>query len=236
MSTRWLWLTAWLVLVTPARGEAPVFAAQWQLNQQALQLLSQGEARFGRLGAEFQQLLEGTGEREMAWIADQYARMNTTDINGVACVTGKPTNAGGIQGRTEATGYGVIFTVREALKELGIRASDTTASVQGFGNVAQYSIRLYEQLGGTTLCVSCWDQEDKTSYAYVKKEGVKLDELLSVTDRFGGIDKSKARDLGYEVLPGDEWLKQDVDVLIAPLGGALRADHAVALAIELDEP
>jgi len=59
----------------------------------------------------------GTGEREMAWIADQYKRMNTTDINGVACVTGKPINAGGIQGRTEATGRGVQYALREFFRD-----------------------------------------------------------------------------------------------------------------------
>jgi len=153
-----------------------------------------------------------TSAQHMLWMLDEFEGITGTKVPGF--ITGKPVSVGGSLGRTEATGYGVIFTVREALKELGIRASDTTASFQGFGNVAQYAIRLYEQLGGTTICVSCWDQEDKASYTYVKKDGVKLDELLSVTDRFGGIDKSKARDLGYEVLPGDEWVKQEVDILI----------------------
>jgi len=153
-----------------------------------------------------------TSAQHMLWMLDEFEGITGTKVPGF--ITGKPVSIGGSLGRTEATGYGVIFTVREALKELNIRASDTTASVQGFGNVAQYAIRLYEQLGGTTICVSCWDQQDKTSYAYLKKDGVKIDELLSITDRFGGVDKAKAKELGYEVLPGDDWLKQQVDILI----------------------
>ena len=51
------------------------------------------------------------------WIADQYARMNTTDINARACVTGKPINLGGIQGRVEATGRGVQYAIREFFRE-----------------------------------------------------------------------------------------------------------------------
>ena len=129
-------------------------------------------------------------------------------------ITGKPVGMGGSLGRTEATGYGVIFTVREALKELNIPPADTIASVQGFGNVAQYAIDLYQQIWGKVVCVSCWDQKDKTSYSFRKCDGIDLEALRSITDRFGGIDKEKAKKIGYEVLPGDAWIEQEVDMLI----------------------
>jgi len=73
---------------------------------------------------------------------------------------------------------------------------------------------LYQQIGGKVVCVSCWDQSAQKSFAYLKKDGVVLDELRKITDRFGGIDQNKARDLGYEVLDGDVWIQQDVDILI----------------------
>jgi glutamate dehydrogenase (NAD(P)+) len=121
---------------------------------------------------------------------------------------------GGSLGRTEATGYGLVFTVREALKEMGLKPEATTAAVQGFGNVAQYAIQLYAQLGGKVVAVSCWDQNDQASYTYRRKSGINLEELLAITDRFGGIEKAKAEALGYERLHGDAWIEQDVDILL----------------------
>jgi len=153
-----------------------------------------------------------TSAQHMLWMLDEFETLCGAKLPGF--ITGKPVGMGGSLGRTEATGYGVIFNVREALKELSVRPEDTTASVQGFGNVAQYAIELYHQLGGQVICVSCWDQEDQTAYSFRRKDGIDLQQLLGITDRFGGIDKEKAKDLGYEVLDGDAWVEQEVDILI----------------------
>ncbi len=153
-----------------------------------------------------------TNSQHMLWMMDEYERITGARYPGV--ITGKPVGMGGSKGRTEATGYGLIYTVREALKLLGIDPKNTTAAVQGFGNVSQYAVDLYTKLGGTVICVSSWCQEDQCSYTVKKPTGVNLDELLKITDRFGGIDKKKAQDLGYQVLPGDAWVEQDVDILL----------------------
>ncbi|MCD4818568.1 MAG: Glu/Leu/Phe/Val dehydrogenase [Candidatus Cloacimonetes bacterium] len=153
-----------------------------------------------------------TNAQHMLWMLDEYETIHGAQYPGM--ITGKPVGMGGSLGRTEATGYGVIFTVREALKEMNIKPEETTASVQGFGNVAQYAIQLYNQLGGKVICVSCWDQADNKSYSFKKDSGVKIKELLEITDRFGGIDKNKAKEMGYEILEGGDWIKQDVDILI----------------------
>jgi glutamate dehydrogenase (NAD(P)+) len=153
-----------------------------------------------------------TNAQHMLWMLDEYEMIHGAKYPGF--ITGKPVGMGGSLGRTEATGYGVMFCVREALKLLGLRPDQTTAAFQGFGNVSQYAIQLYTQMGGKAMAVACWDQHDKTSYTYLKKAGISLEELRGITDRFGGIDKAKARELGYELKPGDAWIEQDVDILV----------------------
>jgi len=169
-----------------------------------------------------------TNAQHMLWMLDEFEAIHGQKFPGF--ITGKPVGMGGSLGRTEATGYGVIFTLREALRELGINPADTTASVQGFGNVAQYAIDLYTQLGGKVICVSCWDQQKQASYSFRKPDGVDLQQLKSITDRFGGIDQAKALEFGYEILPGDDWLVQEVDILIpAALENQIREDNAAKI-------
>jgi glutamate dehydrogenase (NAD(P)+) len=167
-----------------------------------------------------------TTPQHMIWMLDEFEVINKgAHLPGL--ITGKPVGLGGSLGRTEATGYGLVFALREALKVLGLKGAATTASVQGFGNVAQYAIHLYSQIGGTVIAVASWNQGDQTSYTFRRKDGIDLDTLKSITDQFGGIDKRKARDLGFEILSGDAWLEQEVDILIpAALENQIRDDNA----------
>jgi glutamate dehydrogenase (NAD(P)+) len=95
----------------------------------------------------------GTGEREMAWIADQFARMNTTEIDARACVTGKPRNAGGIAGRVEATGRGIQYALREFFRhdddvaEAGLSGGlgAKRVIVQGLGNVGYHAAKFLSE-------------------------------------------------------------------------------------------
>jgi len=153
-----------------------------------------------------------TNGQHMLWMMDEFEKIHNGRYPGF--ITGKPVGIGGSLGRTEATGYGVVFTLREALREMGIDIKKTTAAFQGFGNVSQYAVKLYTEYGGKAICVSCWDQQEQKSYTFKKADGINLEQLLSITDKFGGIDKSKAMQLGYEVLPGDAWIEQNVDILI----------------------
>jgi glutamate dehydrogenase (NAD(P)+) len=166
-----------------------------------------------------------TNGQHMLWMLDEYEAIHGVHAPGF--ITGKPVGMGGSLGRTEATGYGVIFTLREALSEMGINPAATTASVQGFGNVAQYAIRKYCELGGTVIGVASWNNKDKMSYLFRNKTGIDADALVGLADKFGDLDPGKVRTLGYEVLPGEDWIAQDVDILIpAALENQINADNA----------
>ncbi len=153
-----------------------------------------------------------TNGQHMLWMMDEYETIHGGHYPGA--ITGKPVGMGGSLGRTEATGYGVIYTLREALKALNIDIATTSATLQGFGNVAEYAARLYTQMGGKIIAISCWDNKDKKSYTFRKLDGLNIDEMVSIKDSFGTINKDKAIELGCELLDGDEWIAQDVDIIL----------------------
>ncbi len=155
----------------------------------------------------------GTNAQDMCWFMDEYSILAGQYTPGT--VTGKPVGGGGSLGRNEATGLGVIICVREAMKQLGIDSSKTTAAIQGFGNVAQYAaIHFIKMLGGKVKCVSCWNHDEKKSFTFFKEDGIDPAFLMSITDAYGTVSNEKAAAAGYQVLDGEDWIKQDVDVLI----------------------
>lgn len=153
-----------------------------------------------------------TNGQHMLWMLDEYETLAGGHYPGF--ITGKPIGMGGSLGRREATGFGVMFCLREALKRLGKNLRGMTAAFQGFGNVAQHAARWFSQEGGKAICVSCWDTLDNVAYTYRKREGVDVDFLASIADGYGAIDRQRALDAGYEVLPGQDWIEQEVDILV----------------------
>jgi glutamate dehydrogenase (NAD(P)+) len=155
----------------------------------------------------------GTTPQMMGWMMDEYSKLVGQFTPGV--ITGKPVGGGGSLGRTEATGFGVIYTVREAMKHLKMDPAKCVVAIQGFGNVSQYAaIGFIELLGGKVACVSYWDREDRASYTVSKPGGVNPRYLQSITDIYGSIDKQKARQEGYVIEEGEAWIGKEADVLI----------------------
>ncbi len=166
----------------------------------------------------------GTTPQMMGWMMDEYSKLAGQYTPGV--ITGKPLGGGGSLGRTEATGFGVIHTVREAMKHLKMDPRECVVAIQGFGNVAQYAaIGFREILKGKVACVSYWDREDRTSYTVSHPGGVDPRFLMTITDQYGSIDKGKARAAGYVIEDGDAWISKEADVLIpAALEGQITAE------------
>ncbi len=166
----------------------------------------------------------GTNPRMMGWMMDEYSKLVGQYSPGV--ITGKPVGSGGSLGRTEATGFGLIYTVREAMKHLGIDPTKSIAAIQGFGNVSQYAaIGFTEILGGKVACVSCWDHEDRAPFTISHPDGVDARFLQTITDIYGSIDKDKGHNAGYTIEDGEAWITKDADILIpGALEGQINAE------------
>ncbi len=169
----------------------------------------------------------GTGEREMAWMADQYMRMNTTDINGRACVTGKPLNAGGIAGRVEATGRGVQYALREFFRDTeGLKKANLNGTldgkrvvVQGLGNVGYHAAKFLAEEDGCKV-VGIIERDG----ALVKADGLDADDIRSWIVKHGGV---KGYPDATYVEDGAQVLEEECEILVpAALEGVIHKDNA----------
>ncbi|HEY5960523.1 MAG TPA: Glu/Leu/Phe/Val dehydrogenase [Polyangiaceae bacterium] len=170
----------------------------------------------------------GTSEREMAWIFDTYKALRPDDLNAAACVTAKPISLGGIPGRTEATGLGVYFGIRELFDDTAaleqLRMSRGVAGkrfvIQGLGNVGLHAARAIAAAGGLLIALA------EIEGAIYNPSGLALDEVLAHRRRTGSI-------LGY---PGatdvstPQALELECDVLVpAALQHQIREDNAKSI-------
>lgn len=176
----------------------------------------------------------GTGEREMAWIADQYARMNTTDINARACVTGKPINLGGIQGRVEATGRGVQYAIREFFREpLDIAKAGLKGGIdgkriiiQGLGNVGYHAAKFLSQEDGAIITAVI-----ERDGALSSDQGLNIDELRDWIAQNGGVKGFPGATYHEN---GSALLEAECDILIpAALEGVIHKDNAANIKASL---
>lgn len=156
----------------------------------------------------------GTNAQTMAWIMNQYQK-----FHGFApgCVTGKPVELYGAEGREEATGRGVGNLTLACLRRFGRMVENSTVAIQGFGNVGTYTASYLHQAGGRVIAIS------DVGGGILNRSGIDIPAALE----YVAARKSLAGFPGGEPIANADLLTLDVDVLIpAALGNVLTADNA----------
>lgn len=156
----------------------------------------------------------GTNAQTMAWIMNQYEKFHGFSPG---CVTGKPVELYGAEGREEATGRGVGTLTLALLRKFGRSIESSTVAIQGFGNVGTFTAAYLHKAGGKVVAIS------DVSGAILNRDGIDITAALAwVADK-----KSLAGFPGGEPISNEALLALDVDVLIpAALGGVLTEDNA----------
>ncbi|NUO65284.1 MAG: Glu/Leu/Phe/Val dehydrogenase [Gemmatimonadaceae bacterium] len=143
-----------------------------------------------------------TNERVMAWVMDTYSMHMRHTVTAV--VTGKPVEMGGSMGRREATGRGVMFVTREALRHLGIPMNGATVAVQGFGNVGSIAADLLSKQGCKIVAIA-----DRTG-GYHNKGGIDIPKAIEYVRQHKSLDGFK----GGDSITNEDLLTLPVDVLV----------------------
>ncbi len=155
----------------------------------------------------------GTSEQEMAWIADTYSQIEHGEVNVAACVTGKPVEHGGIQGRTQATGLGVFFGIREAcsfeddMAKLGLEpgVAGKRIVIQGLGNVGYHAARYLQDAGAKLVGLAEYEG------AIACPDGLDLDDVVEHRRSSGSILDFPG---ASNVEPSHKALELECDILI----------------------
>ena len=160
-----------------------------------------------------------TGGQEMSWIMDTYSTLKG-NRGEPGLITGKPLPIGGSLGRTEATGRGLSFTVREAAKKQNINMNEAVVVVQGFGNAGQFAAQLVEEQGAKIIAVS------DTQGAIINKNGFKANELIKYK-----LEKKSIRGFpGATEINNDELLTTECTILIpAALENQITKENATRI-------
>ena len=168
----------------------------------------------------------GTGSREMAWIVDTYASLKPGEIDAAGCVTGKPVTQGGVRGRTEATGLGVFFGIREVcnmpdvMKKLGLEVGikGKKVVVQGIGNVGYHCAKFFRENGAIVICIA---EHDGAVY---NENGLHEDQLIDQRNKTGSILNAPGN---TTLAKSSDALELECDILIpAALENVINGDNA----------
>jgi glutamate dehydrogenase (NAD(P)+) len=176
----------------------------------------------------------GTGQREMAWIADTYKHLYPEDINALACVTGKPVAHGGVNGRTEATGRGVQYALQEFFRHkeelnaagLGGTLEGKRIIIQGLGNVGFHAAKFLSEEDGAKI-IGIIEQDG----GIINPEGIHVEEAYYHRCSHGGL---KGFAGGEFIEQGEKLLEAECDILIpAAIEGAIHEENAPNISAKL---